>query len=156
SIRNPFGNDLYSSSNLSINGELYVVEKACLSNDVTLSSENFVTTIEGNLNSKIINSQEIHSHVIHSHEIHAKNISVDNLNFKNRNISFDDVTINGNITVLGQIKHDKDKPVDLETNTNIVFGKNDAVGSWRIIVIEGVMHIQQHDGKEWITKANFK
>ena len=137
SIKNPYG-DIHSSSNLNVNGELFVVEKVTLPNDVYLSSENFTTTIAGNLD--------------------VSQLTVD------RKTRLSDVIVTGNLLVLGEVNYSRpesnvhiDRETDLQNkssaNCHIIFGKDNNKGSWRLTVIKGCMHVQKHNGIEWESKS---
>jgi len=164
SINNPYG-DIHTSSNINVNGELFVFEKATLQSDVELSSENFRTIVKGNLDASILNVDN----TINSVKLNSNSLNTDTL-IVSESSEMKDVTVNGNLMILGEIKYKNEgscnKNIEIDPSSNlsgdssteshIVFGADNSLGSWRITIIKGSMHVQQHDGKEWITKTSFK
>jgi hypothetical protein len=170
SINNPYG-DIHSSSNISVNGELFVSEKTTLQNDVELSSENFRTIIRGNLDARILNvDNEINSVILNTNSLNTDSLNSLSLNTNSLNVlessNMTDVTVSGNLMILGEITY-LNKNIEINptsnlsdkyscTDNHIVFGSDNSEGSWRIKIINGQMHFQKHSGMEWVTKGSFE
>ena len=64
-----------------------------------------------------------------------------------------DVLIYGNLAIWGDITHlTPEQNVTVGNQHHLIFGKEEE-GAWRITIIDGLMHIQKHNGTGWITKS---